>query len=385
MVSQLYDIYVGTNVGYLKGVLVNKNSWLNLNTGQNVGKQKEIKVFCWDSPLKSKIYAGLKNRDIISYDCETKEFSHCLSCPDGEGDYKGLALADDSFITCLSSGLLKVWKPDGTSIEQNVGSDVWKMKQNQQDLNMVATGGKENDLKIWDLNKLGESVFKAKNVRNDFLNMRVPIWVTDMEFIKETKQIVTCTGYHKVRLYDTSTSQRRPVLDFEWGEYPFTCLSVRPNQTQIVVGNTQGGMALMDIRKGAMVHCFKGFSGSIRDVKCHDSLPYVVSCGLDRFLRIHDLNTKEILHKVYLKSTLNCLLLKNNWNDVTDIPDEEEAELSPLEKIDESDDDDDIWDQIETLNANKRKIENLREKSQTIESKSKGILSPKKKLKKKIS
>lgn len=384
--SKLFDVYVGTNVGYLKGVLVNKDSWLNLNAVQKNEDKKEIKVISWDSQLKSKIYLGLKNRDIISYDCETGEFANHFNCPDGIGDFKGLSLVDESFVTCVESGLLKVWKPDGTSIEQNVGPDIWKMKQNKQDVNLIATGGKENELKIWDLNKMGEFIFKAKNVRNDYLNMRVPVWITDMEFLKDSKQIVTCTGYHKVRLYDPTTSQRRPVLDFDWGEHPFTSLSLRPNEMQIIVGDTQGGMALMDIRKGAMVHCFKGFSGAIRDLKCHETLPYVVSCGLDRFLRVHDIDTKELLHKTYMKSTLNCLLLRDNWSNFNQVIDEEPNEDGLEEKIDDCDENvDEIWDQMEIVNSGKRKAEITREKSQKIEPKSKGIHSAKKKFKKKNS
>ena len=35
-------------------------------------------------------------------------------------------------------------------------------------------------------------------VANDWLNLRVPIWVTDLSFIPNTQQIVTSTNYHQV-------------------------------------------------------------------------------------------------------------------------------------------------------------------------------------------
>ena len=47
-----------------------------------------------------------------------------------------------------------------------------------------------------------------------------------------------------------------------------------------------------------MVQCYKDFAGSIRCIECHPTMPLVASCGLDRFLRIHDLQSKHLLHKV---------------------------------------------------------------------------------------
>ena len=105
--------------------------------------------------------------------------------------------------------------------------------------------------------------------------------------------------------------------------------------SQVVVGNTHGNMALIDVRNGnwkktfsfnvspsimfqefiliwrekytndiecfsagKLVHIYKGFAGAIRSVHCHGSLPLVASCGLDRFLHVHNVDTKQQLHKV---------------------------------------------------------------------------------------
>ena len=45
-----------------------------------------------------------------------------------------------------------------------MGDDVSCMAKAQL---QVATGGKENDLKVWDGNKLDQPIFQAKNVRRD--------------------------------------------------------------------------------------------------------------------------------------------------------------------------------------------------------------------------
>ena len=84
----------------------------------------------------------------------------------------------------------------------------------------VATGGKENDLKVWDGNKPEKPVFQAKNVnqntfskntylflfsryqvQNDWLDLRVPVWVSQVCFVPATGDkptVVVGTGYHQV-------------------------------------------------------------------------------------------------------------------------------------------------------------------------------------------
>lgn len=71
---------------------------------------------------------------------------------------------------------------------------------------------------------------------------------------------------------------------------------------QVVVGNSRGRVALLDLRRKGMVHVFKGMAGSVRSVVCHPTLPLVASCGLDRFFRLHDLQTHMLLSKVHLTS-----------------------------------------------------------------------------------
>ena len=52
------------------------------------------------------------------------------------------------------------------------------------------------------------------------------------------------------------------------------------------------------IYTGHMVQRYKGFAGSVRCVQCHPSSNVVAACGLDRFVRIYDLDSKTLHHKV---------------------------------------------------------------------------------------
>ncbi|KAK1800617.1 hypothetical protein P4O66_005827, partial [Electrophorus voltai] len=289
-------------------------------------RDQEVCTMAWGDPHETELSAllsvcvcvtqvliGCLNGRVKTFSTEKGIFTESRECGDlSQGRFTGLAVMDSSLITCVESGLLKVWNEGSSNTaEINVGTGVCRMRQNPSQRHHVATGGKENPLKLWDLQRPDKSIFTAKNVANDWLDLRVPVWVRDIAFIQDSNKIVTCTGHHQVRVYDPSSPQRRPVLETQYGEYPLTTLSLPADQASVVVGNTHGQLAILDLRKGLVRGCIKGLAGGVRGLQCHPSLPVLASCGLDRFLRVHSLKDRTLQHKVYMKSRLNCVLLSS--------------------------------------------------------------------------
>ncbi|KAF8777881.1 WD repeat-containing protein 74 [Argiope bruennichi] len=332
---QKWHVFVGTEIGLLKGVDTEKKTFSNLNPVENLNKDDEITAICWEDSSEKKVYTGHKNQVVKIFDCEIESF----------------VSTEVKLVTAVESGIVKLWNKDGEKdVEINTGDNLCKMTPNPFSNLQVGTGGEENDLKIWDLSMPNTPVFQAKNVRNDFLDLRVPVWITDLKF-KSVDKIITCTRHHQVRLYDTR-AQRRPVIDMEFERYPLMSLSLAHNDNQVVVGSSRGRMALLDLRKKLLVHVFKGFAGSIRSIQCHPSLPLVASCGLDRFLRIHDLNQHKLLKKIYLKTRLNCLLYR------ADISSSNETAIEPKEATPQIVDaeEEDIWNAMPLVKeSNKQK------------------------------
>jgi ribosome biogenesis protein NSA1 len=119
-----------------------------------------------------------------------------------------------------------------------------------------ATGGEERDLHIWKVEpiesiaaavdeeedadsnseqpkrKQGQPIihWKAKNVKNDFLDMRVPISIVDLQFVNPfgvaPTKIVTISRHKFFRVYDVNRDGRRPLLTVEHGEHPMKCLEL---------------------------------------------------------------------------------------------------------------------------------------------------------------
>lgn len=161
-------------------------------------------------------------------------------------------------------------------------------------------------------------------------------------------------------MFDPSTPQRRPVLEAEYGEYPLTTLSLAASGTTVVVGNTHGQIALLDLRKGLVRGCLKGLAGGVRSLQCHSSQPLLASCGLDRFLRIHNLEDRKLQHKVYLKSRLNCLLLPSR-----DLQEGTGAAEGVSQEVkEEGEEEDEVWDTMEQVEERpKRKTEEEEEET----------------------
>lgn len=131
-------------------------------------------------------------------------------------------------------------------------------------------------------------------MKNDFLSLRVPIWITALDFFRDDhNKVAVGSANHLVRVYDRR-EKRRPVFENDWLEHPVTALAIKPGNHSLVVGNTTGYVSEIDLRTGKQLGGFKGCTGSVRSIATHKSQPYVAVCGLDRYLRLYDQNRKPV-------------------------------------------------------------------------------------------
>lgn len=111
-------------------------------------------------------------------------------------------------------------------------------------------------------------------------------------------------------LYD-ERMQRRPIIKYQETKASFTALCSAHRERQCLAGTTRGYLQHIDLRNpGKCLKTFKNFTGGISGIACDPDLPVVATSSIDRFLRIHNLNTKELLHKEYLKQSLTTILMK---------------------------------------------------------------------------
>lgn len=140
------------------------------------------------------------------------------------------------------------------------------------------------------------------------------------------------TGHHQIRLYDTR-AQRRPIHSIEIGDRPFTRCCASPDDNLLIVGDTTGRVTRVDLRVLRMTGVFKGAAGAIRDIAIHLSGRYVATAGLDRIMRVYDMETREQMHRVYLRQRLNCVLFSAE-EQVQAFAEEQESDSLEVEKDD---------------------------------------------------
>ncbi|XP_034021491.1 WD repeat-containing protein 74 [Thalassophryne amazonica] len=346
------SVWLGSETGILKGVSLSRKQAFNFCSSTHLSRDQEVRVLCWADTAESELLLGSVDGTVSTFSVEKSRLTgrRRYGRPE-EGCFSGLAAGRGPAavtVTCVETGALRVWTEDRTEpvAEIQAGTNVCRMRQNPVHRNWVGTGGKDTGLKIWDLDRPDAAVFTAKNLRDDCLDLRRRQWVRDLGFIPGTDKVVTCTGYRQVHVYDPSTPQRRPVLEAEYSEYPLTALSLPGGGSTVVVGNTQGQVAVLDLRNGRVCGCLKGLAGGVRDLQCHMSQPVVASCGLDRFLHIHSLEDRKVQHKVYLKSCLNCLLLASRDLEAGGGDAVEEAVPEVKE---EEEDEDEVWESMKRV------------------------------------
>lgn len=261
------------------------------------------------------------------------------------------------------------------------GRELCRMRQSPTERSLVATGGKENDLQLWDLNRTDAGPrFRARNVKNNFLDLRVPVWISDICFPDSLSaaQVCVVSRHSHVRLYDAREGgkQRRPVTELEFPGESLTAVSATSNGSQVLAGSAQGRLALFDFRNGmgerGLVRKYKGFVGGVRSLDAMRDGPHFAAVGLDRFLRVYDVNAKSPVQRMYLKSRLNCVLLAANFDpNKTDserqkAAQEEEPEIIAEFREDDADDegqsgrggdDDAIWDNMGVIAEKERVVQ----------------------------
>jgi ribosome biogenesis protein NSA1 len=165
--------------------------------------------------------------------------------------------------------------------------------------NFSLFGGKRVEANIWDLEQCTK-IWSAKCPPKNNLGIFTPTWFTSATFLSKDdhRKFVTGTKSHQVRLYDIST-QRRPVLSFDFRETAITSIAEDPDGHTIYVGNASADLASFDIRTGKLLGSFLGkCSGSIRSVVRHPQHQVIASCGLDRYLRVYDVKTRQLISAV---------------------------------------------------------------------------------------
>jgi len=387
-----FNAFVGAETGILKGINVHSKACISKNFHNLTNLEKQFEITCMNfGETQNEVLMGLRNQTVKVYDVQFRSFSQSMDAKGGSGPLIGIARYDDTIVTAAQSGTVVYWKCDNKTIFDPIDKEVLtmgklrkkntdmteeetekhkvqlregktlsKMRQSVFNRNLIGVGGKEVELQIWDLNNPESYVFRSKNVKQDSLCLRQPVWVSDLAFT--SKDTVAVSSRHgQIRLYDRRLENRRPVMELTWDEEQVANTAIASiEENQVIVGTSAGKMGLWDFRVGmgyrGLVRKYGGCVGAVKDIATSQSSKHFCAVGLDRFLRVWKVGQggKIATHKMYLKSKLNCVLMTDDFDPDKEIIEDKEYSKSELKN--ESDDDIiEIIDDEETTNISQSK------------------------------
>ncbi|XP_023300254.2 WD repeat-containing protein 74 [Lucilia cuprina] len=332
-----HEIYVGTQTGSFKKLTPayqeNPFQQRNLQNLSELTKESRISSLAFGNENKSEILIGRHQKSVEVHSVRTDQQQYCIDFE--HAPVVGLARFDNSIVAGFANGQLQCLPVNEEGVDttlhgfslDKVGDDMAHLRQCSVERNLVAIGGKgrQNNLKVLDMAAEGKQVFSSKNLPNDYLQLEVPVWDSDVGFIDSPHVLATCSRYGYVRVYDTR-KQRRPVqLYATEDQMSFTALTARGNY--IYTGTTMGAMKAFDIRRMKnFVHTYKGFTGGLSDVYLDVSGKHLVTACLDRYVRVHHADTCVLLYQCYVKSKASRVLLRESLENPNTNDNDKEAE-----------------------------------------------------------
>lgn len=109
----------------------------------------------------------------------------------------------------------------------------------------------------------------------------------------------------------------------------------------LYTGDTTGRVSRIDLRTLRLSGTYKGNTGSVRDIAIHPTLPRLATVGLDRIMRVFDSESRQQLHRVYLRQQLNAVLFTSE-EEVKMFAEEESEEESDVDNESDTSDVSDV-------------------------------------------
>ncbi|KAL3285791.1 hypothetical protein HHI36_000315 [Cryptolaemus montrouzieri] len=307
--SNKYGIYIGTSRGTISYTNLDPKEKLHYEFAKEAS---EMSSMVWGRG-ESEILTGFKNGNICIYDTNQQKYSRTIDKLKNQGSIVGVGYIDDKLYAASSKGNISILNLDEEletiktlSLEN---STLDSCAQNMNKLSILATGGENNDLKLWDLEKQ-QCIFKAKSLGHDQLNLPIKASIRGITFIPEEQNVCSCvTKEGHILLYDDRV-QRKPVCKYFDQKASFTTVTTAYRQRNILAGTTKGYVQYMDMKTGKSLKTFTGIGGSVTCILTNAMEPLVAVSSLDRYLRIFNLDNKEICYKQYMKQSLTRMVMK---------------------------------------------------------------------------
>lgn len=296
---------------------------------------------------EGRMYVARRNGKLECLE-DKSEWDH-VECP------IGFEIVHNYLLTCSATGIVRgsqLGEHKTTTLEIDLGRSnlqAWTVT-NRNKLQFVS-GGDEKDLEVVELDltkQTAKSIWQARNVKNNHLDLRVPINITSVLILHDTTnnnttlpRIVTGTKLGQLRVYDPETA-RRPIIDIKASKYCISSLCVGPTESTVIYSDAHSTIATFDIAKKSIGSKFTGATGCVKALENFAVNGYLISGGLDRYIRVYDIRTRTCVSKVYTGTQIMTLAVLEGDDEFLD---EKSSKRSRSGEA-ENENDDEFWDKL---------------------------------------
>lgn len=333
--QDLKFILVGDHLGQVKRVLQPSNE-ISLLTGLSTPASSNpivsIEPITWE---KDERLIASKSGQLYRYDCIRNELEEYVEV-DGS---LIRAIPNDNgkiFLTYDDHVMLNDGKKNDLFLRQKRGQIV--STKLDTDGKIFASVGKDIPLMIHDIESK-KKIYQADLPERDWLGIQPDCYVSELDFVG-THRIATCSKSDStIRIYDYKRLAKKPAISINIDQTAFnehadsarflSVTSTGQSGHTIAVGSNVGQILAIDLRFNVkeqpkkrkmqprswkVLGGFKGPRGaSIKDLKLipdtqSDNGHLLISCCLDRYLRIHNLNnrSRELVRHAYMVTKPLC-------------------------------------------------------------------------------
>ncbi|GJE87198.1 hypothetical protein PsYK624_032810 [Phanerochaete sordida] len=394
--------YAGDELGSVKSVRYSRDpenkQWKAESSvlvgDASAGRAKAIQKLAMHADEQNTLLAAFRadgSSSVLKLDAESSSASESSQwresrLKDGQ-KFVGAAFTQTGTYSSTSNGALRLTKftedytvPSHELAVLPMRLAEWRLSSNEE---TFAYAGDEVELSVWNTERafskekpapaeseskkrkraeqlLPGEIWRAKNVSNDELNLRVPVRNTCLAYLQPApnasqQHILVGTQLGDVRRYDTRAA-RRPVSNFKCIAKVGGIGAVEngTHEHQVFVSDHGCNLFALDLRNGQVSYGYKGLAGAVTALAPAPAL--LVSAAEDRFLRLHSTfappprvgaqqeHKGEVLDKLYMKVTPTVVL----WDGKPDAA----AEAGEKREGDsEDEDEEDVWDQMEDVDS----------------------------------
>lgn len=231
-----------------------------------------------------------------------------------------------------------------------------------------------------------KSLWQARNVKETRIHLRVPVWIKRIFFLPTTAaedearifKFLVVTRHGQFRIYN-SKEGRRPRLDSKLSEHPLNVCErgVGSAANKLYASDTRTSTYVVDMEKLKLLAKLPGGTGAVQALNAFVSEgaddskdPVIATGGLDRYLRIFDLETRQVEAKVYTGTHITAVLVLEGFAAATTADDKDAPVGSKRGRANGNDNGDDedeaeadqLWEELDEVSKAQDKQKNKKSK-----------------------